>query len=286
MTGILTLTVAAVGAYSNPLASQYSANGTPLKNTAVVPISTEGSSQTKMGNLGLTGTFFARGNAVFKDHVRISGPLYGGSESAQVGSRKVQVGTPGEVAPTSVFVHNDVRTIGKLQTEATQVLAGGETRPVCSDIDGFVVLCDTLVIDVCTNIDGPQDVVPSGMTEAGGVCTTPSTPITPILGSSSSLTTTQAYAAIGGSTVMNYLFNSNYYPDSELTLITGNSESQEIFLMGQAVCKGVGPDRSPYAVTLSGLSFTSRPYGTNYPTKPFPSINDIIYDTGTNPFNG
>jgi hypothetical protein len=291
---ILAATVFVVGAYSNPSTSNFDTAGNPKVGPTVVPVVTEGFSQVKLGGLGIRKTFFARGDAVFEDQVLLTGPLYGGKESGQIGDRILSVGAPGETSPTSVFAMNNVKVVGnsnRLQTLHPTVLPAGTTKtvPVCSDVDGFVVLCGEAPQDVCTNIEGPQDVVPPGMTEVGGICTTtpPPAPSVTLLGSVSFRTTTQVYSTIGGSgNRMNYLFNSNYYPDSQLTPITGNGALQEDFLLTQAVCRGVGPNVSPYAVTLSSLSSSAQPYGTNQPTKPFASVGDIIYSTGTTPLNG
>lgn len=175
---ILAATVFVVGAYSNPAPSQYDTAGNPKVGPAIVGVTTEGPSQVKTNNLSLQKTFFARGNAIFEDQVLLTGPVYGGKESAQTGDRVLSVGTPGETSLTSVFAINNVKTIAKLQTTAPAVLPTGTTKtvPVCSDIDGFVVLCGEAAQDVCSNIEGPQDVVPPGMTETGGICTTPITP--------------------------------------------------------------------------------------------------------------
>lgn len=181
---ILATTVFVVGAYSNPAPSQYDSAGNPKTGPAIVGVTTEGPSQVKTNNLSLQKTFFARGNAIFEDQVLLTGPVYGGKESAQTGDRVLSVGTPGETSLTSVFAINNVKTIAKLQTTAPAVLPAGTTKtvPVCSDVDGFVVLCGEAAQDVCTNIEGPQDVVPPGMTESGGICTT--TPPPPVATSS------------------------------------------------------------------------------------------------------
>jgi hypothetical protein len=138
---ILLFTVFVVGAYKNPMPNQFNAEGNPVAGPAVVPVSTQGPSQIKQGNLGIMGTFFARGNAILKDHVRVGDSIYGGNENGAGGTRVVQVGTPGETTPTSVFVSNNVQTRDRLRTQAPEVLAGGGTVPVCSDKNGFVVLC-------------------------------------------------------------------------------------------------------------------------------------------------
>lgn len=138
---ILATTVFVVGAYSNPSLDKFDTAGNPKDNPSIVGVTTEGSSQVKTHSLSLQKTFFARGNATFEDQVLLTGPVYGGKESAQIGDRVLSVGAPGETSLTSVFAMNNIKTSAKLQTRNDNVLAGGGTVPVCSDKDGFVVLC-------------------------------------------------------------------------------------------------------------------------------------------------
>lgn len=252
---------AIAGAYQNPQTQLFTEQGIPRGNTAVVPVSTVGPSQVKLGNLGIRKAFHARGNAILKDHVRVGGSLFGGDETSPRNSTVLSIGRSTEAFPTGVLVHNDIITSAQLQTQG---IAGSGTVPVCSNAEGFVVLCDEPI-------------------------TAPTTPSASILGSVSGYSETQIQTAIGGSAnTSSYLFNSDYYQDTQLYPISSNPQSQLEFLAAQAVCRGVGPNSSPYPITLPALLSSARSYGSNWPNKPFPSSNDIIYTSpnGNVPHNG
>lgn len=151
------------GAYTPPASDFFNSSGVPTQNTLVVPVSTEGASQVKEGGFATMKTFQARGNARFKDAVRIGGVLYGGNETSPSGSTTLSIGKSG-VEETALYVTSNVVSEEDLRTRALESTStnGYSTGLLftCSNEEGFIVLCDE---DVVITSSSPVNVL-------SGVC--------------------------------------------------------------------------------------------------------------------
>lgn len=166
----------AYAAWGGPLTDTFTNNtSTPPAGNTDSPLHTSAADQVKpigsctagnCGGLALGGTFLASRSAEFDGTTFLKGIVGGGSDGSFPASSMLYFGFSGN--PTPITVSGALTTNSSLKS--TLLANSDGTKTLCSDENGVVGFCS--IVDMCSNIAGSQDTVPSGKQQnPDGTCT-------------------------------------------------------------------------------------------------------------------